>query len=74
MKLEDGGRKAEGHDPFGCAQGKLLRLLAGIFDIVPLRGKGTGLKTRHYKGNERREREESAIYCAPIGGKEHSQE
>jgi hypothetical protein len=36
VKLEDGGRKAEGHDPFGCAQGKLLRLLAGILDIVPL--------------------------------------
>jgi hypothetical protein len=59
-------------------EGTMFRLLPGIFDIVRLRGKGAGLKTRHYKGNERCEREKGAIYCAPTKakerGKEHSQE
>jgi hypothetical protein len=34
----------------GRVEATIFRLLLGILDIVPLRGKGTGLKTRLYKG------------------------
>lgn len=34
----------------GRVEATIFRLLLGILDIVPPRGKGTGLKTRLYKG------------------------